>query len=73
MYVKHDAWDSAIAGIVTFVSQDKITVMYHPDVANVATRQDIYAEDIARGGYTVRWSEDLSSVSEYTEVPRNDT
>lgn len=65
MYAKHRTWPEGKGGFVTAVTDKQITVQYHPGIANVTNHFFLPADEVAAGEWKVRWSEDLSVVSEY--------
>ena len=68
IYVEYENWNEPKKGMVIHVSAEKLVVLYHPNIANVTNRQELLASEVAGGGYTVRWSSDLITVSEYSSV-----
>lgn len=68
IYVEYENWNEPKRGIVIHVSEDKLTVLYHPGIANVTNRQELIPADVAAGGYTVRWTTDMVTVNEFTSV-----
>ena len=67
IYVEYENWKDPKRGIVIHVSSDAVTFLYHPNIANVTNRHVLSAEDVAKGGYTVRWTSDMITVNEYPE------
>lgn len=65
VYVKCSAWSEGIAGFVSSVSSERITIQYHPGISNVTNHVVISAADLDSGAYEFRWSHDLSEVFEY--------
>lgn len=66
IWAKRDEWDAGIGGFVSAISEDKLVVMFHPDISNVVNHYMIPAEEAADGKWRIRWSEDLSEVNELT-------
>lgn len=65
IYVEYENWDEPKSGIVLFVSEDRVTFLYHPQIANVTNLHTLNAAEIAEGGYKIKWSTDMSTVNEY--------
>ena len=68
IYVEYEGWNEPKRGIVIHATDDKITVLYHPNIANVTNRQVLFPDEVAAGGYTVRWTSDMVTVNEFTSV-----
>ncbi len=66
IYIEYEYWNSPINGIIMAVSETKLVVIYYPSIANVTNRLELKAEDVVGGGYTIRWSSDLETITEYT-------
>ena len=67
VYAKHKSWDDGKAGFVTAVSEEQIIVQYHPPIGNITNHFAMKASEVSDGEWTVRWSEDLSTVDVYPE------
>ena len=65
MYGKHFSWNEGISGVVTSVTESRITVQYHPGIGNVTNHFFIPVEEATAGDWQIRWSADLSEVQEY--------
>ncbi len=63
-YGKHRTWNEGKSGIVTSVTEKQMTVQYYPGIANVTNHFVIPAEEIIAGEWEVRWSADMSEISE---------
>lgn len=63
---RHRTWDEGKTGIVTSVTESRITVQYHPGIGNVTNHFIIPVSEVAKQEWEIRWSADLSEVSEYT-------
>ncbi len=64
IWAKKDGWDAGIPGFVSSVSEDRLVVMFHPDVSNVVNHYIVPAEEVAENRWQVRWSEDLAEINE---------
>lgn len=65
IYAKRAGWKDGRAGIVTYVSDRSITVVFHPEIANVMNHFFITPSEVQKGEWeTIRWSSDLSTISE---------
>lgn len=65
MYAKHRSWPDGRGGFVTAVTDNQITVQYHPGIANVTNHFFLPADEVAAGEWEVRWSADMIEVHEY--------
>lgn len=63
---KHQTWDEGKTGIVTSVTERQMTVQYHPGIGNVTNHFVVPISEVVAGEWEIRWSVDLSEVSEYT-------
>ena len=59
---KHETWDEPRNGIVTAVSDDKLTVLFLPGLGNVTNYFTILASEVAAGKWTVRWTTDMETI-----------
>jgi hypothetical protein len=73
IYGKHRTWDKGEAGIVVSAQEKELIVQYYPGIANVTNHFVIYISEVMAGEWEIRWSDDLSEVSEFPEVEPNDT
>lgn len=73
LYAKHRSWDEGKGGIVTRVSEDEITVQFHPGIGNVTNHFFIPAKEVAAGEWLVRWSADLSEVKTTEDATTGET
>lgn len=64
-YGKHRTWDEGKTGIVTSVTESQLTVQYHPGIGNVTNHFIIPISEVVSQEWEIRWSADLSEVSEY--------
>lgn len=64
LYAKHRSWDDGHSGIVTAVTEDKLTVQYHPAIGNVMNHFFIPATEVADGQWHIRWSKDMDEIGE---------
>lgn len=67
IWAKHDGWEAGIGGFVSAVTENKLVVMFHPDISNVINHYIIHAEEVSDGKWMIRWSEDLVTVNEFPE------
>ena len=65
VYGKHQTWQEGKAGFVTAVTEEELTVQYHPGIANVTNHFFIPASEVADGQWELRWSDDLSEIHEF--------
>lgn len=70
---KHQTWQEGKAGFVTAVTEEELTVQYHPGIGNVTNHFFIPASEVAEGQWELRWSDDLSEVHEYKMEPKGDS
>lgn len=61
---KYNTWTEARNGIVTAVSEEKLTVLFLPGLGNVTNYFTIQAEEVNEGSWTVKWSTDLATINE---------
>ena len=59
---KYSGWDEPRNGIVTAVSEDKLTVLFLPGLGNVTNYFAILAAEIEAGKWAVKWSADLETI-----------
>lgn len=64
IWAKKDGWEAGIPGFVSAVSEDKLVVMFHPNISNVVNHYIIPADEVAGNRWQVRWSEDLTGINE---------
>ena len=65
IWAKSEDWEEGIAGFISGVSEDKLTVMFHPNISNVVNHYVIPAREVADKKWTIRWSEDLQAINEF--------
>ena len=59
---KHETWDEPRNGIVTAVSDKKLTVLFLPGLGNVTNYFTILASEVAAGKWTVKWTTDMETI-----------
>jgi hypothetical protein len=65
IYAKKTGWTEGRAGIVTYVIDRSITVVFHPVIANVMNHFFILPEEVQNGAWEeLRWSGDLVTIKE---------
>lgn len=62
LYARHRSWDEGLCGIVTRVSEEKVTAQYHPKIGNVTNHFHIPAKEVADGQWEIRWSKDMTEI-----------
>ena len=62
LYARHRSWDEGRGGVVTRVSEDKITVQFHPGIGNVTNHFHILAKEAADGQWEIRCSKDMTDI-----------
>lgn len=60
---KHETWDDPRNGIITAVSDDKLTVLFLPGLGNVTNYYTILASEVEAGKWTVRWTTDMETIN----------
>ena len=65
VWAKHSSWDEALAGMVTSVTETCIRVQFPPSVQNTLNHFFIYAPEVVRGEWTIRYSDDLDTIGYY--------
>ena len=66
IWAKHSSWDTGQCGMVTDVTEKKITVKYIPTIQNVLNHFIIYASELEAGAWQLRYSSDgLETVTEF--------
>lgn len=60
---KYSGWDESRNGIVTTVSEDKLTVLFLPGLGNVTNYFTILAAEVEAGKWTVKWTTDLETIN----------
>ena len=62
-YAKKYEWPEGKRGIISYVSEDSLTCVFHPEVANVYMHFFLKAQEVGEGLWEeVRWSSDLITV-----------
>jgi len=65
LWGKHCTWNEGKAGFVTSVTEEQLIVQYYPGIGNVTNHFMIPVSEAVSGQWEIRWSADLSEVSEY--------
>lgn len=65
MYAKHRTWTEGRGGFVTAVTDERLTVQYHPGIGNVTNHFFIPVEEVIGGEWEIRWSADMTEIWEY--------
>jgi len=61
---QYHTWTEARNGLITAVSEDKLTVLFLPGLGNVTNYFTILANEVVEGKWTVRWTTDLVVINE---------
>ena len=64
---KHSTWDKEVAGIVTSVTSECVRVQFPPSVQNTLNHYFIYATEVEKGDWIVKYSDDLEIISRFPE------
>lgn len=64
---KHSTWDEEVAGIVTSVTSECVRVQFTPSVQNTLNHYFIYATEVEKGDWIVKYSDDLETISRFPE------
>jgi hypothetical protein len=59
---KYSGWDEPRNGIITAVSEDKLTVLFLPGLGNVTNYYTILAAEVEASKWIVRWTTDLETI-----------
>ncbi len=65
LWGRHYTWPEGKAGFVTSATEDQLIVQYHPGIGNVTNHFIIPVSEAVSGQWEIRWSADMSEVSEY--------
>lgn len=65
LWGRHSTWNEGKAGFVTSATEDQLIVQYHPGIGNVTNHFMIPVSEAVSGQWEIRWSADMSEVSEY--------
>ncbi len=65
LWGRHRTWSEGKAGFVTSAAEDLLIVQYHPGIGNVTNHFMIPVSEVVDGQWEIRWSADMSEVSEY--------
>lgn len=68
IYAKHKSWSEGKCGFVNTATDIELIIQYHPNLANITNHFFLPVEEIIRGEWEVRWSNDLKAVYEYQYV-----
>lgn len=60
---QYSGWDEPRNGIITAVSEDKLTVLFLPGIGNVTNYYTILATEVQASKWTVKWSTDLQTIN----------
>lgn len=67
IWAQHESWFSPEMGYVTDASEDQLVVQYPPTTRNVTSHFFVPASEVAAGQWTIRYSNDLLTISKYPE------
>lgn len=62
---QRSGWEAAKNGIVTAVTDDKLTILTLPDIGNVTNYFVVYASEVDAELWYIRWTTDLETI--YTD------
>lgn len=62
---KYSAWNEARNGQVASVTPEEIRVIWQPGIRNVTNFFSIYADEVAAGLWSVKWSPDMETVNTF--------
>lgn len=65
LWGRHYTWPEGKAGFVTSATENQLIVQYHPGIGNVTNHFMIPVSEAVSGQWEIRWSADMSEVSEY--------
>ncbi|HCA29133.1 MAG TPA: DUF5026 domain-containing protein [Ruminococcaceae bacterium] len=60
---QYSGWDEPRNGIITAVSEEKLTVLFLPGLGNVTNYFAILATEVQAGKWAVRWTTDFVTVN----------
>lgn len=60
---KYIGWDKPRNGIITAVSEEKLTVLFLPAIGNVTNYYTILASEVATGKWTATWTSDFGTIN----------
>lgn len=66
---KYHSWPAPRNGIVTAVSENKLTVLFLPDIGNVTNYFVILASEVEAQKWAVKWTSDFVSINAEGELP----
>ena len=65
VYAKHKTWENGEKGFVTTASEDEVIVQYPPKIGNVTNHFFLRAEEVAKGDWEVRYTNDMETIVTY--------
>lgn len=72
VYAKHKTWENGEKGFVTTASEDEVIVQYPPKIGNVINHFFLRAEEVAKGDWEVRYTNDMETIVTYPEGGTNE-
>lgn len=72
VYAKHKTWENGEKGFVTTASEDEVIVQYPPKIGNVTNYFFLRAEEVAKGDWEVRYTNDMETIVTYPEGGTNE-
>mgnify|MGYP001623812004 CR=1 FL=1 len=64
IYGRHRSWAEGIGGFIAAITEDRITVQYHPSIRNVTNHYYILASEVAEGEWDILASKDMVVIYE---------
>ena len=55
-------WDEPRNGVITAVSEEKLTVLFLPTIGNVTNYYTILASEVDAGKWTAKWTTDFDTI-----------
>ena len=69
IYAKKNGWTEGVSGIIMYASKERLTVVFHPKIANVMSHFDILASEVQGEEWEeLRWSSDLENIVEGYDI-----
>lgn len=62
---QHSTWDGAVAGMVTRAYKDVLRIQFPPSVQNTLNHFFIYVDEVMRGEWIMKYSDDLVTIGQY--------
>lgn len=59
---QRSGWETAKNGIITAVTDDKLTILTLPDIGNVTNYFVVYASEVDAELWYIRWTTDLETI-----------